>query len=263
MPSPFPGMDPYIEARNRWPDFHHNFITHCQGALNARLPEDYIATINERVQTIELSDQKRRIALPDVSVAHEKTFPYQQSSGGSGLATLAPHAIPQSVEWLDQPTEGYIEIFHLPDYQLVTGVEVLSPTNKINPGRATYMAKRRDLFKHGVHLVEIDLLLEGERLPMLVPLPKGDYYAFVTQCPGHNVCNVYAWSVRSPLPTINVPLKSPDADVALDLAAVFRTTYELGRYQRLLRHQQPVSLTLSKPDLEWVQCVVGEREQNR
>jgi hypothetical protein len=244
-------MDPYIEARDRWLSFHHDFITDCERAINSRLPEDYVATTNERVQTIGLSGRRPRAALPDVSIAHYATVPFDRAPGGTGLATITPQAVPQSVEWLDEPTEGYIEIFHLPDYRLVTGIEVLSPSNKMNPGRSAYLTKRRDLLHHGVHLVEIDLLLEGDRLPMLAPLPAGDYYAFVTRCPRHDVCNVYAWSVRQALPTIRVPLLAPDADVELELAAVFRTTYDLGRYSRLLRYQQPVALQLSEADLAW------------
>src|SRR3954452_19217696 len=99
MPSPFPGMDPYIEVRNRWPDFHHDMISHCRAALNARLPEDYVATINERVQTIELAEQPR-VALPDVSVAHQP-LPGGRRQATGAVATLEPQTLPQSVEWLD------------------------------------------------------------------------------------------------------------------------------------------------------------------
>jgi hypothetical protein len=27
MPSPFPGMDPYLEAPELWPDVHHRLIS--------------------------------------------------------------------------------------------------------------------------------------------------------------------------------------------------------------------------------------------
>lgn len=170
MPSPFPGMDPYIDGQNRWPDFHHEMISQCRAVLNASLPDDYVATINERVQTIELAEQQSRVALPDVSVVRDpvrnpvSTGPRAPDElDETAVATLEPHTLPQSVEWLDEPTEGYIEIFHLPEYRLVTGIEVLSPSNKINPGRVAYLSKHRDLLQQGANLVEIDLLLAGER----------------------------------------------------------------------------------------------------
>src|SRR3954453_15010102 len=134
----------------------------------------------------------------------------------------------------------------------MTGVEVLSPSNKTLPGRVPYLAKRRDLLHHGVNLVEIDLLLEGYRLSMLVPLPAGDYYAFVTRAETYDRCDVYPWSVRQALPTIRVPLRPGDTEVSLDLADVLVKTYEVGRYDRLVRHQQPVELPLSPPDAAWV-----------
>ncbi|MCK4452049.1 MAG: DUF4058 family protein [Anaerolineae bacterium] len=30
MPSPFPGMDPYLEYPVRWPDVHHSLITYIR-----------------------------------------------------------------------------------------------------------------------------------------------------------------------------------------------------------------------------------------
>lgn len=250
MPSPFPGMDPYIEARGRWPDFHHDMISQCRAALNARLPSDYVATINERVQTIELAEPDPRASLPDVAVARDP----ERSGGRGGVATVAvlePLTLPQAVTWLDEPTEGYIEIFRLPDYRLVTGIELLSPSNKVNPGRVAYLAKRLDLLHHGVNLVEIDLLSGGHRLPLLAPLPAGDYYAFVTRRESFDQCSVYAWSVRRPLPTIPVPLAPPNQDVPLDLAAVFGATYESGRYGQVLRYAKPVDLKLAEADAAW------------
>ncbi len=257
MPTPFPGMDPFIQAQNRWPDSHHEFISQCRAGINAGLPDDYVAVINERVQTIELAAQQPRSALPDVLVAHDSNSPHREASSSGVIATLEPQILPQSVKWLDEPTESYIEVFHLPEYRLVTGVEVLSPTNKVNPGRIAYLSKRQDLLHHGANLVEIDLLLSGTRLSFLEPLPTGDFFAFVTRWGSHDKCSVFHWSVRVALPTIPVPLKSPDADVYLDLAAAFRAAYDLGRYSRVLRYEQPVALGLSPADRQWAHAVAA------
>lgn len=262
MPSPFPGMDPYIEARDRWPDFHHSFIHECRAAINAQLPDNYVATINERVQTIALEDGGKRASLPDVSVNLDLGRPPARGEGGGGggggVATLEPLTLPQSVQWLDEPTEGYIEIFHLPNHTLVTGIEVLSPSNKVNPGRATYLAKRLDLLHHGVNLVEVDLLRGGRRIPLLAPLPPGDYFAFVTRWGSFDKCDVYAWSVRRALPTIAIPLKAGDADVRLDLAAAFTATYDVGRYGRVLQYDKPADLALDEADAAWAASTVGQ-----
>jgi hypothetical protein len=102
-----------------------------------------------------------------------------------------------------------------------------------------------------VNLVEIDLLLGGERLPARDPLPAGDFYAFVSRRERRPESEVYAWSIRRAIPRIPIPLKSPDPDVLLDLAAAFATTYEQGRYDRTLRYELPMLETRSAADREW------------
>ena len=44
MPSPFPGMDPYLEAPDIWPDFHHALATEIRGELNRLLPAPLLCT---------------------------------------------------------------------------------------------------------------------------------------------------------------------------------------------------------------------------
>jgi hypothetical protein len=49
MPSPFPGIDPYLEAQGRWPGFHNVLIAYCSEVLNRELPESYVAQTDERI----------------------------------------------------------------------------------------------------------------------------------------------------------------------------------------------------------------------
>lgn len=48
MPSPFPGMDPYLERPSRWSGFHKSFVVSLSFALNSALPETYVAEVDER-----------------------------------------------------------------------------------------------------------------------------------------------------------------------------------------------------------------------
>jgi len=48
MKSPFPGMDPYIEARGLWGDFHHDLISEIKYALAQVAPERYLVRAAER-----------------------------------------------------------------------------------------------------------------------------------------------------------------------------------------------------------------------
>ena len=77
--------------------------------------------------------------------------------------------------------ERWIEISALPDLELVTVVEILSPSNKSGSGRSEYLHKRDTLIDLTVNLVEIDLLLSGRPMPMGKDLPAGHYLSVVAR----------------------------------------------------------------------------------
>jgi hypothetical protein len=148
-----------------------------------------------------------------------------------------------------------VEIRRLPELSLVTVIEVLSPDNKSGKGRGDYLAKRELLLEQAVHLVEIDLLLGGRRLPMGAALPSGDYYAFVARVERWPSCDVYAWTVRDRLPTIPIPLRLPDPDVSLDLAAPVHTAYDRGLYGRTTDYTVALPLPLDQESRAWAEGV--------
>lgn len=254
MPSPFPGMDPYLEYPAYWSDFHARFINYWSEALAAALPSHYRARIGERVYLIEGPPVSRRLVVPDVAVEREpgKATP---TKGATATATLAKATtLPLLV--LEQPIETYIEILHRPDRSLVAVLELLSPANKEEPGRGAYLAKRNGLLLQDVHVVELDLLVGGQRLPLRAPLPSADYYAFVARADHRPDCEVYYWQMPDPLLHVPIPLRPPDPDVYIDLGAVFRTTYERGDFERDIDYAQPPPQSLSKKRLRWVaRCI--------
>ena len=205
MPSPFPGIDPYLEAQGFWGDFHPSFILYCRDFLNDRLPGEYVAQLREQV-LIEVRDV-------------------------------------------------WIEILRLPKRTPIAVIEVLSPTNQIGDGAVEYLQKRRMTIKQKVHLVEFDFLLGGHRLPMDQALPRGDSYALVARADQRPDCDVYAWTIHDPLPRIPIPLLAPDPDVILDLGPVFATSYENGRYARLIDYSAPLTLVRKAEDRKWAEGV--------
>lgn len=249
MPSPFPGMDPYLETPALWSDLHASFITYWRDALIDCLPGNYEARIDEKVSLVEVSPPRRRRVEPDVAVTQRERS-RSPSPAPAGVATLEP--IPRSLLIEEEAHERHIEILHRPDRTLVAVLEMLSPANKEEPGRAVYLAKRNALLYHPVHLVELDLLLKGQRLPVEDGLPPGEYYALVSRWDRRPICDVYAWTMRQPLPPIPIPLLPPDPDVWIDLGALFRTTYERGRYARSLDYTAPPPVALDAERLAWV-----------
>ncbi len=219
----FPGVDPYLEDPAFWRDFRRSFIVYCSDAMNQLVPDSYDVRIN--------------------------------------LRSLRPHSIGNEnrpLIMLDEERVSYLEILHRPDQQLVTTMELLSPSNKVDPGYREYMTKRNIILHEPVHLVEFDFLLGGKRLPMRSSLPPGDCYAIVSRCSTRPNAEVYAWFLRDSLPAIRVPLRAPDPDLVLDLSAVYAETFRRGRYGRSLRYGQPLQVPLAPEAAEWIAARVAE-----
>ena len=56
MAGPFPGMDPYIESQGNWQDFHNRLISEMCNSLGVRLPEDYLARVDESIEVVGFAD---------------------------------------------------------------------------------------------------------------------------------------------------------------------------------------------------------------
>lgn len=223
------GMDPYIEAQ-RWRGFHAHMIVAIQEALMPLLLPKYAADIEERVYIEEEVDGApvRNVLYPDVAV--ETTGAETPLLSGGAATAVQPTRL--TVPILAEQRERFVQIYTLSGRQLVTVIQLLSPSNKRSHslGRSEYLEKRQRLFKAGVNMVEIDLLLQGERLPTNEPLPPADYYAFVARSKQLPVVEVYHWNLGQPLPAIPVPLLEGDPDVVLNLQAVYEQVYTRARY---------------------------------
>jgi hypothetical protein len=250
-------MDPFLEDPAVWEEFHHVFITECMYQLGDRLPAGYVAKIAERTHSISIDDDAAREYVPDVAVARQrgtagtpaKTGPLESGGGGGTATTLAPAATIPLIE-STEVREGYVEIRRLGDHELVTVIEVLSPWNKFGEGVGIYREKRRALVQRGVHVVEIDLLIRGQRTQLARPLPPGHYYAMVFRADARPNVDVYAWRLADPLPSLPVPLRAPAAGVMIDLAGVFAAVYERARYDRKLDYGRTPKLPAE--ELAWV-----------
>ncbi|MGC8642505.1 MAG: DUF4058 family protein [Isosphaeraceae bacterium] len=253
MQSPFPGIDPYLESQGYWPDFHQSFMTYCRDALNHVLPGSYDARLGEQLRLVELGDPHAKTALPDVAVLQKGPVRSGTAEASGGVLTMEPLVINLPTEEMEEVRDVWIEIRRRPDRKLVTAIEILSPTNKVGEGFWEYRAKRRKLIHQKVHLVELDLLLGGRRLEMEQELPPADFYAFISRAERRPQSDVYAWSVRQPLPKIPIPLLAPDPDIMLDLSSLFALGYERGRYDRALDYSAPLDLPLAPADRAWAE----------
>ena len=152
-----------------------------------------------------------------------------------------------------------VEIRDVAERRLVTVIEILSPVNKLGPGFQEYVEKRTALLQTSTHLLEIDLLRIGERIPLIGgELPAAPYYVFLSRFTRHPRTEVWPIQLNEPLPTVPVPLLPPDPDIPLALQPAIEACFELVGYHRLLDYSQiPPSPALSSEDLAWVESLIG------
>ncbi len=205
MPSPFPGMNPYLEQEDVWVDFHQSFIPLVRDVLSAQVRPGYLVRVEEYLVIHELpEDEHRYLGRADVSVTRSPSSQGVRSGGGALEAPVYGRVPPAA----DIEHHSYLEIRDRRDRSLITFIEVLSPSNKrLGPDREQYLAKRRQLFASGVHLVEIDLLRVGPRLP-LVELPDCDYCILVSRVEERPRVGIWPLRLRERLPLIPVPLRA-------------------------------------------------------
>jgi hypothetical protein len=260
MPSPFPGMDPYIEARGLWGDFHDDLISEIKRALAQAAPERYLVRTGERsyVVLVESEGKISRPFVPDVSVT--ATRGRKKPSRKSAAALAEPTGAIEPVEMCafidEEHREAFVEIYEAtPEQRLVTCIEVLSPSNKQpnTPGRDLYHRKRQSLLLGNVSLVEIDLLRGGERMPMLDPWPDSPYTLLVSRAKLFRHCKVWPVHFQRPLPVIPVPLAKPDPDIPLNLQPMIDAIYQRSRYERSIDYTKPVTPPLGPEEAAWLE----------
>ncbi len=68
MPSPFPGMDPYLEGP-LWPDVHHALASQIRRQIVSQLPSRYVARIETQIIIDRGARSELSIVYPDPDVA--------------------------------------------------------------------------------------------------------------------------------------------------------------------------------------------------
>ncbi len=233
MPSPFPGMDPYLESWI-WADFHGSLITILRAQLNAKLPRRYLANTELFVWREEPPPEpmRRVFAGPDVSVADQRPTAAAVAVAQAPITTTLPGV---------ERKQRYLRIVDKVERRIVTVVEILSPANKtVGVKGDAYHYKREEYLATGVNLVEIDLLRSGVRPPLGDPAPPvGDYYVLVSRAAEQPLLRIWPISVRERLPLIPVPLDPGEPEPLLDVRASMDRVYEDARYAEQLDYTKP------------------------
>jgi Protein of unknown function (DUF4058) len=252
MPSPFPGMNPYLEQNDTWQEFHNSFIVHAQAALTGQVGPNYIVKVEVRLILHELSAEERRfMGTSDLGVST------LTSAEPAEMATSTSEApVRLRLPAVEVERHLSLEIRDRRNRRVVTVVELLSPSNKTRgPDHDDYLAKRRQVLAGQTHLVEIDLRRGGQR-PSLPELPACDYYALVSHYEDRPSVGFWPVGLRDSLPVLPIPLALPDPPVRLDLKAVLDRAYDDADYGKYIYQETP-DPPLSAADEAWARALIS------
>jgi len=223
MPSPFPGMDPYLEAPDIWPDFHEALAGEIRGVLNQTLPAPYYARLEMRPEGgVEGPDEQGKHTFVEI----------RDPRRGHRLVTLLEIVSPSNKQsGVDRRAyeQKHREVYHS-DASLIE-VDLLRAGERL---------------LHNLHVADAVARLE----------PSPDYLVLVNRAwlrAGKQVSfQLFHISLREPLPCIPVPLREGEPEILLDLQYVLNRACDSGPYRRgAVDYGQPAEPALREGDAVW------------
>jgi hypothetical protein len=256
MSSPFPGMNPYLENPELWTEVHHRLITALAIAIESNLNQDYRVAIEKRVYS-SVPEDTILVGIPDAAVvsrssSSQRTTTLTSRNPDSSVTVILP--IPQEIR------EGYLEVRDIVTGAVITTIEILSPTNK-RPGKGknAYESKRNAVLETATHLVEIDLLREGDPMTMLSNFPSSDYRILVSRAEQRPRAQLYAFNLEQVIPTFSIPLKPGEVEILVDLQSLLQQIYNQARYDLVIDYQQEPIPPLEKTDRIWMDTLLRDK----
>jgi hypothetical protein len=237
-------MDPYLEG-DLWTSIHSQLAAEIARQLAPKIAPRYVARTERRFIIAgpdDLEDAEISI-YTDVGVRTAKARPRAKGTT-VGAVLEAPVVIPTLMA--EKAPHYRVEVRDAKRRTLVTAIEILSPFNKRGRGRSEYLQERDALLTSSSHLLEIDLLRKGRRLPMRRKLPEAEYYVFLSRAGHRPMTGVWAVHLQDRLPEVPVPLLKGDPDAVLDLQQALDNVYDSLRYDLEIDYRRPPDVPFSK-----------------
>ncbi|HEY9811816.1 MAG TPA: DUF4058 family protein [Halomicronema sp.] len=258
MPSPFPGMNPYLEHPDFWPGVHHALINKIGEFLSPQLFPKYLVSIEVRMYETG-GDDSVLVGIPDVTVQPSVSA---KNPTETNVAVVESPAQPQSVI-LAVPEivkQGYLEILETETKEVITEIELLLPVNKRSgKGRETYQKKRNQVLARFTHLVEIDLLRSWQQMPLVGNGIQSDYRILVSRSNSRPRADLYAFNLRDEIPKFPLPLKSEDEEPVVDLQSLLNTMYDVWNYGVRINYSREPVPVFSDSDAVWADNLLREK----
>ena len=219
MQSPFPGMDPYLETPDLWPDVHHGLISQMRAVLNSALRPTYVA----------------RIALREYISDDDTLLDNEVKEARIEIRHVATRSVVTLIEILKHTNKA-------------AGTQ----------GQASFLSKQQETLDSDANWVELDLLRAGLP-SMTSSAVQGCDYRIIIRRGGEAKVRWRPVEMRRPLPVIDIPLREPDPDILVDLGTILRATYECGAYDRSIDYREQPDPPLNPRDAAWAHHLLREQ----
>ena len=246
MPNPFPGMNPYLEQPEYWSDFHNQLVAALARALIPKLLPKYRVVTDKWVYKIAGST-KIAIGRPDVTVQQSRDSSAAVSTVQVSQASVQP--IKVAVPLREEVRQSYIEVKDVATKEVVTAIEVLSPANKRREGRQKYEAKRQQILESMTHLIEIDLLRDGEPLPVSNSSTQSHYRILVSRSYTRPTADLYLFNLSDRIPSFQLPLLPGDIEPIVNLQQLVDELYDQVGYSYFIDYSSSPPLPWSEDDV--------------
>jgi hypothetical protein len=241
-------MNPFLEVSELWSEFHSRMIVAIADTLDETLSRQYRVAVEKRVY-LDQGDETVLIGIPDVVVMAPTAVTTQTAVLATPMTVEVPIA--------EEVQERYLEIREAATGRVVTVIELLSPKNKRSgTGRDAYLQKRQQIMISQTHLVEIDLLRAGVPLPMIGGVAS-DYRILVSPSTVRPKAQLYAFTLRQPIPAIAIPLDQ-SATISLDLQPLLHRVYDRARFELAIDYTESITPKLPEEDRVWLSSFIAE-----
>jgi hypothetical protein len=240
MPSPFPGMDPYLENPDIWPDVHLSMLVGIGEQLTRTLRPQYVGRIELTTFTVAPDDPAKEFYIPDEGVIRPRE--------------REPFSARHRQLKVRRPANG----------RVVTVIEIVSPWAKVagSKGRDVLQEKRVTAVEAGMNWLEIDLLRTGDRTGELpeCKLPPSAYRMYVNEkYPDGLRQHVWPVQLRDRLPVLSLPLGPGETDAPLDIQAVLDSAYERAGYDLDTDYSREPVPPLDTDDAAWADVLLRDK----
>jgi hypothetical protein len=254
MPTPFPGMDPYLERAGLWKQVHTELIVAMRQEMFPLLRPNYIVAIEQRT-FLSLLQGEHLVGEPDVLAILPQPGPANGESLVRQAAPLAvaegPAAYTVELPMPDEVVDRYLEVRDAETGEAITVIELLSPSNK-QEDRARYERKRLQILGSMTNLIEIDLLRAGRPLPMYGDIPASHYRILISRAWERPRRQALIFNVQNPIPAVPIPLRPGEEEPVLALNQVLHDLYDRAGYDLFIDYRQPPPLPLDEETRAWV-----------